>query len=111
MCLAPIGSLKAPGSASEVDVSQGDLLECPGFPMRRLAGLLRQHDYEERYDCYVPRPNSVCLARRRRFRGTPGACRQAQPVGISKTIRRMGPLHHLPALRNGEYAIAALGYS
>ena len=87
-------------------VLQGDLLERPGSPVRRLAGLLRQHDYKQGLDGYVTRLGGVRFGSHRRVRVYRRASDVAQPLGLPEAIGRLGSLLHLPALRNGQHAIA-----
>ena len=91
-------------------VSQGDLLERPGSPVRWVAGLLRQHDYKEGLDGYVTRLGGVRFGSHRRVRVYRRASDVAQPLGLPEAIGRLGSLLHLPALRNGQHAIAPSGY-
>jgi len=91
-------------------VLQGDLLERPGSPVRRLAGLLRQHDYKQGLDGYVTRLGGVRFGSHRRVRVYRRASDVAQPLGLPEAIGRLGSLLHLPALRNGQHAIAPSGY-
>ena len=70
--------------------------------MRWLGGLLLQHDYEERHDGPVSRSDGLRFDSGRRVRVYRGACCEAQPLGLSEAISRMGPLLHLPALRESQ---------
>ena len=71
-------------------VSQANFLECAGFSLRRLAGLLRQFDYEERFNRQFTHPDGVCCDRRGDFRVRLCRRREAQRVGLPEAIHQMG---------------------
>ena len=70
-----------------------------------MAGLLHQHGHEERDNGDAARSDGVRFCSGRGVRDYRGACREAQSLCLSEAIRRMGPLFHLPALRNDEHEL------
>ena len=87
-------------------ISEASFLVSAHLRLRGLAGLLRQHDYKQGLDGYVTCLGGVRFGSHRRVRVYRRASDVAQPLGLPEAIGRLGSLLHLPALRNGQHAIA-----
>ena len=92
-----------PGGAAEpsgeVVLFEGRRLVQPSISRRRLGSFLRQHGHDEFLNSVVSSINLLRFHIRRDLRFTHVYCPEAQPLYVSETIYRVGPLFHLLALR------------
>ena len=70
-----------------------------GVLIGRLDSVLCEYHYEEFFVCFFGSFDDLCRALRWHFRCSFSRLLEAQPLDLPATIRAVGPILHLPALR------------
>lgn len=85
-------------------LSEGRLLVRTRVSVRRLVGFLRQRGYDELVNCVVSSTDVLRVDFRHYLLCDDVSCPEAQSHSLRATVRSVGSVFHLPALRSRQRA-------